>query len=587
MSYCHLCSGGLSNLRMEWHERVREVILNDYALENHNLATRFSCQNFPQYPDVGVPFSLQGDECLTIDTSECTGCSTETCTIDSVYQFTGTEVKSFQDPSFCWTASDNCDSISLQTCNDSTNQRFSFEDNSLKSESCGSVKHAGGSAVFEGTSVVSTWCSPDETINALPSCDPTIIPLGCGETHTGSTANDCEGQRRFTFVAPDTRVSVSTCGSSFDTILSVENEDARLFYSDDDGNCNTQAELLNMSLDQGEEYTIVLAGYGSETGNYDISITCSNDGPDPDTTLAPTDPVPCDSTTMELECGIAQTGSTVNSCDGEQHFVFTATTSMKTISTCGSQYDTVISIYDSNNALLASNDDNSECGLTSLIDDLALDIGSEYTVVLAGYSSQVGEYQIELTCQSDDSSALPTQSPTVIPGSALPTQSPTVIPGSALPTSSPTVIPSSALPTGWPTAIPESALPTSSPTVIPGSALPTGWPTAIPGSVLPTGIPTTGSPSGCDSRIIELECGAIETGSTVNSCEGVQIFTFTASTNLKTISTCGSGYDTMVSIYNSENELVINQDDSDECGLQSFLEDLPLTIGAEYTVVLP
>lgn len=578
MSYCHLCSGGLSNLRMEWHERVREVILNDYALENHNLATRFSCQNFPQYPDVGVPFSLQGDECLKIDTSECTECSTETCTIDSVYQFTGTEVKAFQDPSFCWTASDNCDSISLQTCDDSTNQRFSFEDNSLKSESCGQVKHAAEFAVFEGTSVVSTWCSPDETINPLPSCDPTIIPLSCGQTHIGSTTNDCEGQRRFTFVAPDTRVSVSTCGSSFDTVLSVENEDARLYFSDDDGNCNPhdRAELLNMNLDQGEEYTIVLAGYGSETGNYDISITCSNDGPDPETTLAPTDPVPCDSTTVELECGIAETGSTVNSCDGEQRFVFTATTSMKTISTCGSNYDTVISIYDSNNALLASNDDNSECGLTSLIDDLALDIGSEYTVILAGYSSQVGEYQIELTCQSDESS-IPSFGPT--------TGAPTLIPGSALPTPYPTKIPGSALPTQSPTEVPGSAYETQNPTVVPGS-YETQSPTVVPGSVLPTGIPTTGSPSGCDSSIIQLECGALETGSTVNSCEGVQTFTFTASTNLKTISTCGSGYDTMVSIYNSENELVRNQDDSDECGLQSFIEDLPLTIGAEYTVVL-
>jgi len=551
MSYCHLCDGGLSNLRYEWHERVREVILNDYATENQFLATRYGCQNFPAYPDVGVPFTLQGDACLTIDSSACTECAVETCSIDSSFQFTGTQVKASQNINYCWTASNNCDSISLQLCDDSSNQRFSFEENSLKSETCGQVKHQGGSALFEG-SLVSAWCSPDENPSAGPSCDQTIIPLGCGDTHVGSTIDDCDGQRRFTFVAPNGPVTISSCGSAFDTILSVETANSRLYYSDDEGNCNSRAELLNMmNLNQGEEYTIVLQGYASAKGNYNLAITCSDDPlitnapTDPSNTIAPTDGQ-CESSVIQLECGIPQTGSTVNSCNAEQRFVFTATTNMKTISACGSQFDTVMSIYDSNNEWLGSNDDSNECGLDSIISNIALNIGSQYSVVLGGYSSQVGEYTIELTCQSDESST-PTLKPTTSAPSVMPTGAPNL---------------SS---TKWPTS--------SAPTLQPTTSAPTPMPTAVPGT-------------GCDATVIDIACGETLTGSTAGSCDAQHIFRFTAATSMKTISTCGSQYDTKISVYNVADELVFYQDDSSECGLQSFVEDLALEIGTEYFIVL-
>jgi len=620
MSYCHLCSGGLSNLRYEWHERVREVILNDYALENGNLATRYGCQNFPAYPDVGVPFTLQGDACLTIDSSACAECAVETCSIDSSFQFTGTQVKASQDSNYCWTASNNCDSISLQLCDDSSNQRFFFEDSSLKSETCGQVKHQGGSANFDG-SLVSTWCSPDENPSAGPSCDQTIIALGCGDTHIGSTIDDCDGQRRFTFVAPNGPVTVSSCGSAFDTVLSVETADSRLYYSDDDGNCNSRAELLNMvNLSEGEEYTIVLQGYASAKGDYNLAITCSDDSlttnsptddslttnsPTDDslTTNAPTDPLTtfsptdgqCESSVIELQCGIAQTGSTVNTCDAQQRFVFTATTNVKTISACGSQYDTVMSIYDSKDEWLGSNDDSNECGLDSIISNVALNIGSQYMVILGGYSDQVGEYTIELTCQSDES-LTPTLEPTVKSETDAPSARPTGAPNLSStnwPTSSaPTLQPTTSAPTPFPTSVPGtgSLTPTLEPTVKSEtdapSAQPTGAPTLQPTTSAPTPMPTSVPGTGCDATVIDIACDETLTGSTIGSCDAQQIFRFTASTSMKTISACGSQYDTKLSVYNVADELVFYQDDSNECGLQSFVEDLSLEIGTEYFIVL-
>jgi len=611
MSYCHLCNGGLSNLRYEWHERVRDVILNDYASQNGNLASRYACQSFPQYPDVGVPFSLQGDACLTIDTTACTECSTEICTIDSVYQFTGTQVKASQDPNFCWTTSDSCDSISLQTCGDSINQQFSFEDNSLKSESCGQVKHEGGAAKFEG-SLVLTWCSPDENPNAGPSCDQTIIPLGCGDTHTGSTVDDCDGQRLFTFVAPDGPVSVSTCGSSFDTVLSVQNEDSRVYYSDDEGNCNTRAELLNMDLDQGEEYTIVLDGFGTGTGDYNIAITCPDDDSDPATSSAPTDDSdPCDSTIIELECGVVQTGSTVNSCNGVQSFMFTASTSMKTISACGSQYDTIMSIYDSNNNLITSNDDsgNNGCGYQSLLENVPLMIGAEYIVVLSGWDGQVGTYNMELTCEEPTpcDSIINIACGDVLTGSTADSCDGQQRFAFTATTSMKTIstcgsqydtmltiysangveifhqddsdecnrqsfIEDLALDIGTEYTIllegfsnrvgeyivelmcqsdDESSTPTLEPTLTPTDAL------------TPTLEPTSEPTFGCDSAIIAMACGDVLSGNTVGTCDSEQRFVFTATTNVKTISACGSDYDTLLTIYDSNNQEIARQVDSD------------------------
>jgi len=552
MSYCHLCSGGLSNVAYEWHPRVRDVMLDTYASENGYLAGRYDCQTFPTYPDVGVPFSLKGDDCLSIDATACAECSVETCSLDSVFFFTGSQIKASQDESFCWTASTECDSISLETCGDSTNQQFSFESNSLTSASCGQVMHDNGYVLFAGSSLVSSWCSPSVNPNDGPTCDEPVIPLECGGTHSGSTLNDCEGQRRFTFVAPEEAVTVSSCGSSFDTILSIEKDGDRLHYSDDDGNCNTRAELVNINnLVQGVEYTIVLEGYGSAVGNYDIALTCSDDtDPDPISTEEPTDN-DCESTPITLECGAPVTGSTVNVCNGEQRFVFQATTTMKSISACGSDYDTMIFVYDSNDTPLADNDDHSGCGLQSQLDNLSLDVGAEYYVILTGWSNAVGGYTMELTCQ-DPPSLKPT---------GVPTSSPTIVPAPQVETLSPT------------------GMPSSSPTIVPAPQVDTLSPTLDP----------TSEPGLDCAPAITLECGNVLSGSTVGTCNNEQRFVFTATTNLKTISACGSNYDTYLYLYDSNNAMIAEQDDSqsDHCGVRnSLLESVQLTIGAEYTVVL-
>merc|ERR1719245_582305 len=103
----------------------------------------------------------------------------------------------------------------------------------------------------------------------------------------------------------------------------------------------------------------------------------------------------------------------------------------------------------------------------------------------------------------------------------------------------------------------------------------------------PTMDPTSEPGSNCASAIA-MSCGQVISGSTVGTCDNQQQFVFTATTNLKTISACGSGYDTILTLYDSNDVEIAQQDDSasNDCGyFNSLIESVQLTIGAEYTVV--
>merc|ERR1719493_112048 len=276
-------------------------------------------------------------------------------------------------------------------------------------------------------------------------------------------------------------------------MLDIYSTDGELiFHQDDSDECNLQSFIEDLPVEIGMDYTIVLRGYSNQVGAYSLELTCESDE-----TVAPTQApsiVPeagCDSTIINVACGDSLTGSTVDSCDAEQRFTFTATTSMKSISTCGSQYDTMLDIYNANGQLIFHQDDSDECSLQSFIEDLSVEIGMDYTIVLRGYSNQVGTYNLELTCDS-----------------------------------------------------PEPR---------------------------------------CDDTIQTLTCGDVVTSSTLNTCTGEKKFQFTASSGLTTISTCGSELDTILEVESTNGFRRVN-DDSSHCSnpYSSKISDLNLQAGRNY-----
>jgi len=221
-------------------------------------------------------------------------------------------------------------------------------------------------------------------------CDSTIIDVACGQTLTGSTANSCDAEQRFTFTATTSMKSISTCGSQYDTMLDIYSANGILvFHQDDSAECSLQSFIEDLSVEIGTDYTIVLRGYNNQVGTYNLELTCDS-SPEPQ----------CDDTIQTLACGDVVTQSTFDTCLGEKTFQFTATSGLTTISSCGSEFDTMLEVV-SDNGFRRSNDDSHECGYHSVISDMALQEGENYFVTLSGWSGNRGNYRLELTCEAE------------------------------------------------------------------------------------------------------------------------------------------------------------------------------------------
>jgi len=572
MSYCHLCSGGLGNIRFEWASRVEERLLNAYAASSNSLVTRTGCNNVIDTPDVGVPFYFKGDDCLLIETSQCTDCESSVCTLDSVWQFDGSRIVSAQNSNYCW--STDCVTISLQPCDNSSVQQFSFQGSEILSANCGAVKYASGLAGFSGPTSINTWCHPDENPNEGPQCDRTLIPLTCGQVHEGSTVNDCDGERRFSFVPPAGPVSVSTCNSAFDTMLGIETASTRIAFGDDNGNCGTRTVLENLSLDQGVEHFIVLVGYGRATGDYRVELSCQSDSEKPtgQPTIEPTlDPTMASTKSPSREPTTHPT--TTLSPTSHPTLLPTAEPSEDPTTTVSpsrepTAYPTTTLSPTSHPTLLPTEEPSEDPTTT-------ISPTSDPTLSPTSHPSLL---PTEEPSEDPTTTVSPTSDPTIV-STDNPTEEPTAHPASTLsPTSQPTIV-STNNPTREPTMHPTTTLaPTSDPSTL--------EPTLTPTSILQTLNPTSEPSNHCISDLVEIQCGQVLTGSTVNACEGQRRFSFVPESDSRiTVSACDSEFDTILAFYNSYTISTFS-DDSQRCGLQSILEDVSVEAGREYDILL-
>jgi len=304
MSYCHLCSGGLNNVAMQWAPRVEDVILDAYASQNSFLAIRTECTSLNSIPDLGVAFYLRhstSQSCLSMDSSVISQCS-----LESVWTFDGSQVRYANDDDLCWSAAD-CSSITLQDCNiNDDSQSFQFVGGVIISSKCQtSLKYDGDNLRFSSAGqAVDQWCLPDADPSGS-SCDDTPQVIGCGEVLTGDDFN-CYGEKTFSFTASGGATTISTCGSDFDTMLQIQADSSVLASADDQGNCGYQAIIENVQLAANVQYKIVLVGYGGARGNWQIEVTCPQSlAPTPSSpTFHPTTSTPSFSPTSSIPTNV-------------------------------------------------------------------------------------------------------------------------------------------------------------------------------------------------------------------------------------------------------------------------------------------
>merc|ERR550539_1861789 len=177
--------------------------------------------------------------------------------------------------------------------------------------------------------------------------------LECGSSVRGSTSGlvsligHSSGEATFEFTAPDGGpVSFDLCGSEFDTYLRViDSHGDEVAANDDHGqSCSNPghpyASFLQVSLEEGQIYTVVVEGYQHNEGEYELEVRCGNDeGGDESDTIA---------------CGQTISGSTVGrsssvgSSSGEATYQFVATERQYVFDACQSSYDSLLRVFDSN-----------------------------------------------------------------------------------------------------------------------------------------------------------------------------------------------------------------------------------------------
>ena len=178
----------------------------------------------------------------------------------------------------------------------------------------------------------------------------TPVPVSCGSVVTGSTVGlpslrgSSSGDQQHIFCPNTTEiVQISTCGSSFDTVLYINGPDVDDYF-DDSRTCGMQ-EMARLEFKAGECYDIIVGGYSNGEGTYSLSIECFN--------------------FIDVTCGSKVSNSTVGSRGGINHHLFCPTqTGRVEASTCGSSFETEIqtngTVRDSNCADCLA-DSNAAC----------------------------------------------------------------------------------------------------------------------------------------------------------------------------------------------------------------------------------
>jgi hypothetical protein len=205
-------------------------------------------------------------------------------------------------------------------------------------------------------------------------------------------------------------VTVSLCGSEYDTKLAIYNGCGCYPSIDDLIECNDDAcgfdSEITFSATAGNQYLIEIGGNNSASGQGVINITpesqpCppTNDGCVNAQPIGNVEGLPYDTTCATFDGpGLCMLSPNIWYC-------YTAPcTDEVTVSLCGSSYDTVLAVYDgcgcypTSSRLIGCNDDF--CGQQSEITFSAV-AGNQYLLEIGGFSSATGQGVLSISCATE------------------------------------------------------------------------------------------------------------------------------------------------------------------------------------------
>ncbi|MCB9213498.1 MAG: HYR domain-containing protein [Alteromonas sp.] len=245
-------------------------------------------------------------------------------------------------------------------------------------------------------------------------------PINCGQTLMGDTSmatfdgvgtcgtsNTAPGVW-YSFTGQGGSVTLSTCNqAAYDTKISVFSGSCAALTcvagNDDGAGCGGFTSEVTFPVTNGTNYLVLVHGFGGATGTFSLSMTCLL--PPANDLCTNAEPITCGqtvsgNTTLATFDNVGFCG-TSNTAPGVW-YTFTGTGSLVNLSTCNqAAYDTKITVFSGSCAALVcedGNDDGPGCsGFTSDL-DVCTTAGTTYYVLVHGFSSAVGAFDLTLTC---------------------------------------------------------------------------------------------------------------------------------------------------------------------------------------------
>ena len=254
------------------------------------------------------------------------------------------------------------------------------------------------------------WVSFESAPVVGPPNDDCVdaIDVNCGDVVVGetNTASDTGGNAApdlwysFTGMGVMQDVTLSFCdgGTDYDSFVRVFDACGGTEIAANDDFCGLQSELTFTS-DGTATYWIMVEGFGSNSGNFSMVVSCIPDDP--------TGPLNDDCVdAIAVACDDVVAGSTIDATDSGSNaapdvwYSFTGTGSPQdvTLSFCdgGTDYDSYVRVFDAcGGTEIAENDDS--CGLQSELTFLS-DGTSTYWIMVEGFGSNVGNFSMAVTC---------------------------------------------------------------------------------------------------------------------------------------------------------------------------------------------
>ncbi|MEZ4684865.1 MAG: hypothetical protein R3B47_02020 [Bacteroidia bacterium] len=224
----------------------------------------------------------------------------------------------------------------------------------------------------------------------------------------------------YKFTGNGGQATLSTCGAgtNYDTKLHVYTGTCGSLVcqqgNDDDFSCGfgSLRSTVSFTTSAGTEYLVVVSGFSSNTGSYELFFGLTTP------IVVPANDLCANATSLDVSAGTRSvSGTTLGSTfDGAPFcgtsntssgvwYTFTGNGNFVTLSTCaaGSSYDTKLTVYAGGCGVLDcidGNDDDFSCGFGTLRSTLSFltSSGVTYHVLVHGFSSNAGSY--ELTVES-------------------------------------------------------------------------------------------------------------------------------------------------------------------------------------------